>query len=134
MSGGDLLGGGDEQSRLRSVTNELVRRFDRAKRPIPADEVEAQVNEAISAYADARIVKIAGGSIEVMKHIIGRQMFAQYQKENHDRDPPMPVKRTELIFEVRSFDAVATRVAILASRSELDTNPRTSQHRIRARG
>jgi len=55
VSGGDLLGGGDEQSRLRSVTNELVRRFDRAKRPIPADEVEAQVNEAISAYADARI-------------------------------------------------------------------------------
>jgi acyl-CoA dehydrogenase len=32
------------------------------------------------AYADARIVKIAGGSIEVMKHIIGRQMFSQYQK------------------------------------------------------
>ena len=28
------------------------------------------------AYADARVVKIAGGSIEVMKHIIGRQMFA----------------------------------------------------------
>ena len=27
------------------------------------------------AYADARIVKIAGGSIEVMKHIIGRQLF-----------------------------------------------------------
>jgi len=37
------------------------------------------------AYADARIVKIAGGSIEVMKHIIGRQMFSQYQKEHHDR-------------------------------------------------
>lgn len=33
------------------------------------------------AYADARIVKIAGGSIEVMKHIIGRQMFAKYQKD-----------------------------------------------------
>ena len=32
------------------------------------------------AYADARIVKIAGGSIEVMKHIIGRDMFSQYQK------------------------------------------------------
>ncbi len=31
------------------------------------------------AYADARIVKIAGGSIEVMKHIIGRQLFAQYK-------------------------------------------------------
>ncbi len=31
------------------------------------------------AYADARIVKIAGGSIEVMKHIIGRQIFAQYK-------------------------------------------------------
>ncbi len=31
------------------------------------------------AYADARIVKIAGGSIEVMKHIIGRQLFAAYK-------------------------------------------------------
>jgi acyl-CoA dehydrogenase len=28
------------------------------------------------AYADARIIKIAGGSIEVMKHIIGRQLFS----------------------------------------------------------
>ena len=27
------------------------------------------------AYADARIVKIAGGSIEIMKTIIGREMF-----------------------------------------------------------
>ncbi len=34
------------------------------------------------AYADARIVKIAGGSIEVMKHIIGRQMIADYRKNN----------------------------------------------------
>ena len=32
------------------------------------------------AYADARVVKIAGGSIEVMKHIIGRQLFAQYRR------------------------------------------------------
>jgi uncharacterized protein DUF3562 len=55
VSGGDLLGGGDEQSRLRAVTDELIRRFDRANRPIPATEVEAQVNAAISAYADARI-------------------------------------------------------------------------------
>jgi acyl-CoA dehydrogenase len=31
------------------------------------------------AYADARVVKIAGGSIEVMKHIIGRDMFAKYK-------------------------------------------------------
>ena len=31
------------------------------------------------AYADARIVKIAGGSIEVMKHIIGRQLYAHAQ-------------------------------------------------------
>ncbi|WP_290866526.1 acyl-CoA dehydrogenase family protein [Aquabacterium sp.] len=31
------------------------------------------------AYADARIVKIAGGSIEVMKHIIGRKLFADYR-------------------------------------------------------
>jgi len=34
------------------------------------------------AYADARIVKIAGGSIEVMKHIIGRQMVAEYRQKN----------------------------------------------------
>jgi alkylation response protein AidB-like acyl-CoA dehydrogenase len=27
------------------------------------------------AYADARVVKIAGGSIEIMKHIIGRSLF-----------------------------------------------------------
>ncbi len=32
------------------------------------------------AYADARIVKIAGGSIEVMKHIIGRQMLTDYRR------------------------------------------------------
>jgi alkylation response protein AidB-like acyl-CoA dehydrogenase len=31
------------------------------------------------AYADARIVKIAGGSIEVMKHIIGRQLFHEFR-------------------------------------------------------
>jgi len=31
------------------------------------------------AYADARVVKIAGGSIEVMKHIIGRQLFASHR-------------------------------------------------------
>lgn len=31
------------------------------------------------AYADARIVKIAGGSIEVMKQIIGRQLFANHK-------------------------------------------------------
>ena len=31
------------------------------------------------AYADARIVKIAGGSIEIMKHIIGRQLFANFK-------------------------------------------------------
>jgi alkylation response protein AidB-like acyl-CoA dehydrogenase len=34
------------------------------------------------AYADARIVKIAGGSIEIMKLIISRQMFADYRKAN----------------------------------------------------
>jgi alkylation response protein AidB-like acyl-CoA dehydrogenase len=31
------------------------------------------------AYADARIVKIAGGSIEVMKLIIGRKLFSDYR-------------------------------------------------------
>ncbi len=34
------------------------------------------------AYADARVVKIAGGSIEVMKHIIGRHLFAQHRPKN----------------------------------------------------
>ena len=34
------------------------------------------------AYADARIVKIAGGSIEIMKHIIGRDLFANFHKQN----------------------------------------------------
>ena len=29
------------------------------------------------AYADARVVKIAGGSIEIMKTIIARQMYSQ---------------------------------------------------------
>ena len=28
------------------------------------------------AYADARVIKIAGGSIEIMKHIIGRSLFS----------------------------------------------------------
>jgi alkylation response protein AidB-like acyl-CoA dehydrogenase len=27
------------------------------------------------AHADARAVKIAGGSIDIMKHVIGRSMF-----------------------------------------------------------
>ncbi len=35
------------------------------------------------AYADARVVKIAGGSIEVMKHIIGRHLFAQHKPHKH---------------------------------------------------
>ena len=29
------------------------------------------------AFADARIIKIAGGSIEIMKHIIGRSLFSR---------------------------------------------------------
>ena len=34
------------------------------------------------AYADARVVKIAGGSIEVMKLLIGRDMFKHQKKSN----------------------------------------------------
>ena len=34
------------------------------------------------AYADARIVKIAGGSIEVMKHIIGRHLLSEYRRQS----------------------------------------------------
>ncbi len=37
------------------------------------------------AYADARIVKIAGGSIEIMKHIIGRQLFADFRPRTEAR-------------------------------------------------
>jgi acyl-CoA dehydrogenase len=33
------------------------------------------------AYADARIVKIAGGSIEIMKHLIGRDIYDQAKKK-----------------------------------------------------
>ena len=36
------------------------------------------------AYADARIVKIACGSIEVMKHIIGRHLFANHKPRASD--------------------------------------------------
>ncbi|WP_029890799.1 acyl-CoA dehydrogenase family protein [Polycyclovorans algicola] len=32
------------------------------------------------AYADARIVKIAGGSIEIMKHIIAKDMFSRIKR------------------------------------------------------
>jgi alkylation response protein AidB-like acyl-CoA dehydrogenase len=39
------------------------------------------------AYADARIVKIAGGSIEIMKHIIGKSMFAR--AAGHDKVKPI---------------------------------------------
>jgi alkylation response protein AidB-like acyl-CoA dehydrogenase len=33
------------------------------------------------AYADARVVKIAGGSIEIMKHIIGRSLFKRFRSQ-----------------------------------------------------
>ncbi len=33
------------------------------------------------AYADARVVKIAGGSIEIMKYLIGRDMFKDIKKD-----------------------------------------------------
>jgi hypothetical protein len=55
QKGADLLGGGDEPTRLRSVTDDLIKRFDRSVRPIPAHVVEAEMNEAVSRYADARI-------------------------------------------------------------------------------
>jgi hypothetical protein len=54
-AGRDLLGCGDEASRIQSVTDDLTRRFGRADRPVPAHEVAAHMVEAISRYADARI-------------------------------------------------------------------------------
>ena len=32
--------------------------------------------EIAKAYADARVTRIAGGAVEVMKEIIGRRLFA----------------------------------------------------------
>jgi acyl-CoA dehydrogenase len=37
------------------------------------------------AYADARVVKIAGGSVEVMKYLIGRDLFKTYRERNKPR-------------------------------------------------
>ena len=37
------------------------------------------------AYADARVVKIAGGSIEVMKYLIGRDLFKAFTAQNKPR-------------------------------------------------
>lgn len=37
------------------------------------------------AYADARVVKIAGGSIEIMKYLIGRDMFKAYRDRGEPR-------------------------------------------------
>ena len=37
------------------------------------------------AYADARVVKIAGGSIEIMKYLIGRDMFKHHK---HNKRAP----------------------------------------------
>jgi hypothetical protein len=53
--GADLLGGGDESARIQSVTDELIRRFDRTDPAVPADQVQAQMDDAVSQYADARI-------------------------------------------------------------------------------
>ena len=56
MSGGeDLLGGGDEESRIRAVTQDLIRRFDRRTRRIPAKEVESEMSQAVNRCSDARI-------------------------------------------------------------------------------
>lgn len=46
------------------------------------------------AYADARVVKIAGGSIEVMKHIISKEMFAKYRIEKGE--PPKTPSRPRI--------------------------------------
>jgi alkylation response protein AidB-like acyl-CoA dehydrogenase len=42
------------------------------------------------AYADARIVKIAGGSIEIMKHIIGRSIFGGGGSGAQPQTPAVP--------------------------------------------
>jgi hypothetical protein len=53
--GVEPLGGGDESARLQSVTDELIRRFDREDPPVPAHAVQAQMDDAVSQYTDARI-------------------------------------------------------------------------------
>jgi len=44
------------------------------------------------AFADARIVKIAGGSIEIMKHIIGRALFRSSPTQGGCRSPSKTVE------------------------------------------
>jgi alkylation response protein AidB-like acyl-CoA dehydrogenase len=39
------------------------------------------------AFADARVVRIAGGSIEIMKHIIGRSMFRGKRAKPQSQEP-----------------------------------------------
>jgi alkylation response protein AidB-like acyl-CoA dehydrogenase len=34
------------------------------------------------AFVDARMTRIGGGSIEVVKHIIGRSLFAEHRRRN----------------------------------------------------
>jgi hypothetical protein len=44
------------------------------------------------AFADARIVKIAGGSIEIMKHIIGRSLFRGSPSQASRRSPSKSIE------------------------------------------
>ena len=56
------------------------------------------------AFADSRIVKIAGGSIEIMKHIIGRSMFNAAR--GHARIKPA-AKKTDEVADDKGNRAVA---------------------------
>lgn len=44
------------------------------------------------AYADARIVRIAGGSVEVMKHLIARQLFSASREASRRTERQVDVK------------------------------------------
>jgi hypothetical protein len=55
VSSENLLGGGDEEARLRVVTEDLKRRFGRDPYRISVVTVEQEVSEAVRRYDDARI-------------------------------------------------------------------------------
>ena len=55
MPGENLLGGGDEEARLRVVAEGLKRRFGSDANRISVADIENEVSHAVRQYDDARI-------------------------------------------------------------------------------
>ena len=63
------------RSRITLIAATFVAGFGASLAHADTIKVGITLSAEQKAYADARIVKIAGGSIEVMKTIISREMF-----------------------------------------------------------